>query len=376
MLKQIDSTIPLPKYYQIGESIREQITAGNFRPGEKIPTCRELSEYFKATLVTVSNAVRRLENDGHIRRIRGSGMFVSVPDTAANAKKAVDGIKKVGLAMHARGDLNQKLVETLIHDLGKHDIYTLPLPSILPNTSFCLGEKCLKNNIATGLDSLVIEGTRHTPYKMLLKYQSDLRQLNFLIHYNSIIDFPDANIIVFDYAKAGRLAAEHMIKAGREKFIFLTYAKLPESERKRNGCRSDIECNDMAVLNGMKTVLLEAGLPESSITIIRDAHPLSKKRNTTDFTTLLKQGPLGIFALGDFRTVQIYKAATKMGLDFKRNLSIVGCYNTSWADVLHPTLTSIAVNESEIARLAADCIINRKTGQRMIVEPELIVRET
>ena len=65
-----------------------------------------------------------------------------------------------------------------------------------------------------------------------------------------------------------------------------------------------------------------------------------------------------------------------MGLNIKQNISIVGCYNTAWAEVLYPRLTSIFVNETEIARLAADCIINRKTGQRIVIEPRLIVRET
>ena len=80
--------------------------------------------------------------------------------------------------------------------------------------------------------------------------------------------------------------------------------------------------------------------------------------------------------MGDFRTVQIYRAATRMGLDFTQNLSIVGCYNTSWTEVLHPKLTSISIDETEIAHHAANCIINCKTGQRIIVEPKLIVRET
>ena len=65
-----------------------------------------------------------------------------------------------------------------------------------------------------------------------------------------------------------------------------------------------------------------------------------------------------------------------MGLDFKKSLSIVGLYNTSWGEILNPAMTSISIQEAEIAEIAADCIINRKTGQRILVEPKLIKRET
>ena len=378
MLKQIDNTLPLPKYYQIGESIKEKITAGQFRPGDKIPTCRELSTYFNTTLVTVANAMRQLESDGYISKVQGRGMFVTVPATAVNKADTVDAIKKVGLAMYTRGDLNQNLAEILIQDLEEHNIDTVPQSPVLGNMDITLEEKekCLKKYIANGLEALVMNGTRHMPYKLLHRYRADFRQLNFLMHYESGIDFPEANIITFDLAKAGRLAAEHLLKAGRKKFIFATFKKLPEVERKRNGCCSDNECHDMTALAGMKAVLREAGFPESSLTIIRDNPVMTEGLNIINYSELLKQGPWGIFVMGDSRAIPFYKTATKMGLDFKRNLSIVGFYNTSWTEVFHPTLTSISINEAEIAHQAADCIIKRKIGQRIVIEPKLIVRET
>jgi len=378
MLKEIDKMLPLPKYYQISESIKVKITSGEFASGDRIPTYQVLTEYFNTTMPTVCNAVRQLEADGYIYKARGKGMFVTVPATASSKAGAGDAIRKVGLTIHTRGDLHQNLSEVLIHDLEKHDIYTIPQPPVLSDSSFNLAEKekCLKKYIANGLESLVLDGSRHIPYKLLYKYRESFRQLNFLMHYESGIDFPAANIILCDPVKAGRLAAKHLIKAGREKFVFITFDELPEVERKRNGCRDDNECYDMLALSGMKAVLQEAGFSDASLTVIRQEAPLDEERNVIKFSELLKQGACGIFSMGDFRTVQIYRAATRMGLDFTQNLSIVGCYNTSWTEVLHPKLTSISIDETEIAHHAANCIINCKTGQRIIVEPKLIVRET
>ncbi len=377
MLKETDKTLSLPKYYQISESIKEKIANGEFVPGGRIPTYQALTECFKTTMPTICNAVRQLEADGYIYKARGKGMFVTVPAVAANKTGAGAAIRKVGLAMRTRGDLHQNLAETLIRDLEKSDIDHILQSPVLPDADSNLAdkEKCLKKYVANGIETLVMDGSRHMPYKLLHKYRANFRQLNFLMHYESGIDFPDANIITFDPVKAGRLAAEHLIKAGRKKFIFITFYNLPETERQRNGCRNGDECHDMVILGGMKAALREAGFPESSLTVIKEGLSLND-RSIMEFAELLKQGPAGIFALGDFRAVQVYKAASIIGLDFKQNLSIVGFYNTSWTEVLHPALTSISINETEIAHLAADCIINRKTGQRIVVEPKLVVRET
>jgi LacI family transcriptional regulator len=220
-----------------------------------------------------------------------------------------------------------------------------------------------------------MNGKRHMPYKLLYKYREKFQQMNFLMHYESGIDFPDANIITFDYYKAGYLAGEHLLKAGHKKFAFISYYELPEAICRRNGCRSSAECHDMIMLSGMKAALDEAGIPASNITVIREPESIEEQEEI-DFKELLKRGPLGIFAMGDSRVIGIYKTAVKIGIDIARDFNIVGLYNTSWAEVFHPTLSSISIKETEIAHLTADCIINRKTGCRIVIEPELIVRET
>jgi GntR family transcriptional regulator of arabinose operon len=373
MFKQVDSTSPLPKYCQISESIKEKIISGQFLPGVRIPTSRELSRYFKTTPVTMANAMRQLENEGHIFRVQGSGVFVSVPESAAKPKKMAAGFKKVGLIMETRGDLYQKLSEALSRELEIHDFYNVPLPPSLLNYDVSLTdkEKCLKKCIADGFDSLVIYGTRHLPYKLLHKYRSDFRQVNFIGQCESGIDFQEANLIAFDANKVGRMAAEYLLSAGREIFLFITFEELSEKERKHNGCR--IKSNDAFALEGMRAVLRKEGFPDSCLNVITSTE---RDMLNEKLPELLSKGSLGILAFGDNRAVPVYKIVTGMGLKFKKHLSIVGLYNTSWTDVLDPSLTSISIEEMEIARSAADCIVKRKTGQRILVAPKLIVRET
>lgn len=64
---------------EIGRQIREVIFAGKLKPGDKLPTERELVEQFHSSRASVREAVRSLEHLGlvKIRRGAGGGTYVS-----------------------------------------------------------------------------------------------------------------------------------------------------------------------------------------------------------------------------------------------------------------------------------------------------------
>ncbi len=71
---------PFPKYLQIRHILRRRF-GRDFWPGDRLPTELELVEQFGVSRETVREALRGLEDDGLIRRRRGSGtVVVKVPD--------------------------------------------------------------------------------------------------------------------------------------------------------------------------------------------------------------------------------------------------------------------------------------------------------
>lgn len=65
-----------PIYMQIQDKIREGITKGVWKPGERLPSENELASQFATTRATVVHAMQGLLADGLIDRIRGKGTFV------------------------------------------------------------------------------------------------------------------------------------------------------------------------------------------------------------------------------------------------------------------------------------------------------------
>ncbi|QKG25724.1 FadR/GntR family transcriptional regulator [Actinomadura verrucosospora] len=58
------------------ERVLELIRSGGLRPGDRLPSARELSERFAVTTPTLREALRRLEATGAVQMRHGSGIYV------------------------------------------------------------------------------------------------------------------------------------------------------------------------------------------------------------------------------------------------------------------------------------------------------------
>lgn len=66
-----------PRYLQIKNTILEKIQSGALRPNDKIPSEHKLAKEFSVSRLTVQRAIRELVSEGLLRRVQGSGTFVS-----------------------------------------------------------------------------------------------------------------------------------------------------------------------------------------------------------------------------------------------------------------------------------------------------------
>ncbi len=64
-------------YKQIQKDITNQIKLGKLKPGERVPSEKELAESFKVSQITSKHALIGLAEEGLIYRIKGKGSFVS-----------------------------------------------------------------------------------------------------------------------------------------------------------------------------------------------------------------------------------------------------------------------------------------------------------
>lgn len=69
----------VPAYQRIQITIRKTIADGDLRPGDAVPSERELAKIHDVSLMTARHALAFLEHEGIVERRRGVGTFVSAP---------------------------------------------------------------------------------------------------------------------------------------------------------------------------------------------------------------------------------------------------------------------------------------------------------
>ncbi|VXB20266.1 GntR family transcriptional regulator [Luteimonas sp. 9C] len=90
-----------PLYRQITGQIRRLVAGGVLRPGEALPSVRDVAGLHAINPMTVSKAYSQLEAEGVLLRLRGKGMvvadLVAPPDPAARwalIDPALDALKR------------------------------------------------------------------------------------------------------------------------------------------------------------------------------------------------------------------------------------------------------------------------------------------
>ena len=76
-LLKIDPAAATPIWRQIEDEVRRQVASGRLRPGEAIPSVRELCRSLRVNPATVSKAYQQLTEAGLLEVRRGEGTFVA-----------------------------------------------------------------------------------------------------------------------------------------------------------------------------------------------------------------------------------------------------------------------------------------------------------
>lgn len=69
----------VPIYRQVMDQVCALIAGGRLAPGEMLPSVRQVAAELQVNMMTISKAYARLEAEGVIERVRGTGMRVKSP---------------------------------------------------------------------------------------------------------------------------------------------------------------------------------------------------------------------------------------------------------------------------------------------------------
>jgi GntR family transcriptional regulator len=75
---QVDSSDPTPLYAQLERAIRVAIATSRLKPGDQLPTVRQMAVDLRVNANTVAKVYLALEREGVLETKRGVGTFIAL----------------------------------------------------------------------------------------------------------------------------------------------------------------------------------------------------------------------------------------------------------------------------------------------------------
>lgn len=87
---KIDPNDPRPPYRQAADDLRRRITTGEFPPGHKLPSIRQLADEYEISPQTVQNALRELRQANLVVAQQGRAFYVRDPSRPQAARSEAE----------------------------------------------------------------------------------------------------------------------------------------------------------------------------------------------------------------------------------------------------------------------------------------------
>jgi GntR family transcriptional regulator len=129
----LNTNSPIPLYFQLQEILRKKILRGQFKPGELIPTEKELQEKYGVSRITVRNAINGLVIENLLTKKQGRGTIVPLQPMLEDGnpklqsfteKMAKQGVKISSKVLDVlRIPATERITEHLRKNAGEEIIY-------------------------------------------------------------------------------------------------------------------------------------------------------------------------------------------------------------------------------------------------------------
>jgi DNA-binding GntR family transcriptional regulator len=96
---------PRPAYLQVADDLRANISGGTFKPGERLPSGRELARRYGVAPMTISHALDVLRQEQLVEAYQGRGVFVT--DRSAPPGQNQNGAQQDPAIGSLRADLDE-----------------------------------------------------------------------------------------------------------------------------------------------------------------------------------------------------------------------------------------------------------------------------
>lgn len=371
------------KHQQIYDILCHDILKGVYKPGQSLPTEKELAERFKASRPTIARAMRELQHEGLIIRRQGQGTFVRQIQTVQK--------NSLGLLVHwqiwpenHRPDHSSTIFGIMIPEIlrvASQFNYSLLLNDI-PEGVVDPVERA--KNVCKRLVDSQVSGVFFTPLELIENSDSVNEEITAMFHEAGIAvvlldrDITDSyhrsnyDIVGINNEQSALVLTHHLIGAGCRKIDFITSSMHTTAIADRiRGYRVALEENSMP-FDSNKVHMLDSKLLRKHTTDAagRELIRLVKEKKTDTF-----------ICVNDDTASDVMTFLLNNGLRIPEEVRIAGFDDLPTNQYLPVSLTTIRQPIQALALESVRTMLNRIENPNMaardiLVKTELVVRDS
>lgn len=342
---------------QIAHNIKlDHIEGANLRPGDRLPTIRELQQQYGASMTTVAHALGQLEAQGIVRKRQGQGCFVEEPPVE-NTTHTVDTIGLI-VGKLSMPEIAARLFEGIERSCQRHGCRSVLSMSYLTY-------EAERERVAQMVDDGVQAAIIYPAERNLEQLNSDYLNTEFKDFPMILIDtaYPqqEHTRIVFDNYRAGYEMTRLLADRGHTHIGFMRMAT-------KGGLQTAPAVRER--YRGYLSALREAGLPhnaadiwEVSGKVMRDGASLR-----AELVSHLKawrdapERPTAMIALHDGVAVATTDAANEFDISMPDELQVAGFDNLSIGQSTWPPFPTTSTDFTLAGEMAVDLVVRQLRG--------------
>lgn len=352
------------KYDIVKKGLRDDILAGKYAIGDKLPTEANLTEQYGVSRYTVRRATSDLEQEHFLYRVQGGGMYVDdwnkAPAVATDNK--VIGVITTHLADYIFPEIISG-IDRVISDEG----YSLFISNT--HNTYERERQSLMRMIETGVNGLIIEPTMSALPNPNKDLYDQIHELNIpTVFINSTYEHFDFPYLEVDDSNAEADLITHLINQGHERILGVFKVDDVQGAHRMQGFYKAYQQYPSIALHS-NIVMYQSNDEASNAQILNkiEAHLEAADR------------PTALALYNDALAIQTIDLVKSLGLRVPEDVAIVGFDDYAMSQYMTPSLTTVRHPQSKMGRDAANMLLNIINGNKVenIHYPsDLIVRDS
>ncbi|MCC6299060.1 MAG: substrate-binding domain-containing protein [Anaerolineales bacterium] len=357
----IDPQANLPIFAQLRQQITWLIASGNLKPGDRLPTIRELAEQIGVHMHTVRQAYHSLEDDGLVetRPSRGTRVKPFELSKLVTAESAAPS-HTIGVLIPNIYSFYDPFIGG-VEEIARRSGYMIIVSITRDSADLTL--QSAQQFIAKKVDGIIAAASVTDSFKRQLSLSPDSPP----IVYADSPQFP-TNSILFDLENAGFLAARHLIEHGHKRIAFITAPLIwPNFLDTYKGCQRAHAASNLTV--------------EPDSVIETPAYSLEDGYQAGLRLLALSKPPKAVFVSGDLMAAGVVRALKENGKRIPQDFAVISKDNIELAALMDPPLTTVNLPSYQMGVEAMNMLVKLMTGKRLerkkvVLESGLIVRKS